>query len=229
MDHFDARARFIVVFIGIFIITLMIKAFLALDFDPVIHKLKISGNRFLNPQYIERKVLPIGGVHFSELGAPSDSFVESYKIRYIGNGTAELILKERKPDFVVATQNGYFLTSKDGIFLLKLSKNEIYHATGYKIFFDVDPTSLDKNGIINPKILSNINTIFSYPKWFRKLVLEVDLRKKTLYFIKGITVKVNDLNLGESYEHAIVKLIENSRIGSRYFVVGQNFVRLPNR
>lgn len=229
MEHFGARARFAISFIGIFIIILMIKAFLALNFDPVIYDLKISGNAFLNPQYIKERILPIGGVHLSELKIPFDSFIKSYKIRYIGNGIAELMLKERKPKFVVATQDGYFLTSKDGFFLLKLSKDELYRATGYKIFFNVDPTSLDERGIINPKILSNINTVLSYPKWFGKLVLEVDLDKKTLYLVKGITVKVNDLNLSKSYELAIIKLIENSRIGSRYLVVGQNFVRLPDR
>ena len=229
MDHFDARARFVISFIGIFLVILMIKAILAINFDPVIYKLEISGNEFLNPQYLEREVLPVGGVHISDLRVPHNSFVESYRIRYVGNGTANLILKERKPSFVVATQNGYFLTSAGGIFLFELSKAELYRATGYKIFFGIDPTSMDRNGIINPKILSEIRTILSYPPWFKRLILEINVEQRTLYFVKGIAIKVDSFNLKKSYERLIVELLRNSPIGARYLVVGKNFVRLPNR
>lgn len=226
--EFATRARFILLLVGIFISLLVVKALLSLNFDPVVYKLRIEGSKYLNQEYVKREVMPIGGIHLSKLSVPSDSFVKSYKTKYIGNGVAILTLKERQPAFVLSTSNEYFLTSKDGAFLLKLSKAEMYQATAYKIFFNVDPINLSENGIRNPHVISEIDTILSYPDWFKKLILEVDVRKKTLYFVKGISIKLNDLNLDESYEKIIGNLIKNSPIGSRYFVVNQNFVRLPN-
>ncbi len=226
--EFATRARFVLLLVGIFTLLLVIKALLSLDFDPVVYKLRIQGAWYLNQEYVKREVMPIGGIHLSKLGVPSDSFVKSYKMEYAGNGVANLILKERHPAFIISTPKGYFLASKDGMFLMKLSKTEIYRATAYKIFFNVDPINLNGNKIRNPQVVSEIDTILSYPNWFRKLILEVDVRKKTLYFVKGVSIKLNSLNLDESYETVIDNLIKSSSIGSRYFVVGQNFVHLPN-
>ncbi len=226
--EFEARARFVLSLIGVFTSLLMVKAFLSLDFDPIVYKLRIQGTRYLNKEYVRREVMPIGGIHLSKLGVPVDPFVKSYKIEYIGNGVANLILKERRPSFIISTSEGYFLASKSGTFLLKLSKAEIYQATAYKIFFNVDPINLSGDRIRNPQVVSEINTIMSYPIWFKKTILEVDVRRKTLYFVKGISIKFNDLNLDKSFEMVIGNLIKNSPIGSSYLVVGQNFVRLPN-
>ncbi len=226
--EFATRARFVLSLIGIFTSLLMIKAFLSLNFDPVVYKLRVQGARYLNKEYVKREVMPIGGIHLSKLVLPSDPFIKSYKVEYADNGVVNLILKERQPAFVLSTSKNYFLVSRDGIFLMKLSKADIYRATAYKIFFDLDPINLSDDEIINPKIISEIETILSYPDWFEKLILEVDIRKKTLYFVKGISIKFNDLNLNRSYEMVIDNLIKNSSIGSRYFVVGQNFVHLPN-
>ncbi|WP_036222536.1 hypothetical protein [Mesoaciditoga lauensis] len=225
---FAARIRFVMGIIGFFVVLFVVKEVLALNFDPIVYNLQIEGLKYLNPSYLKLKVMPIGGVHLSKLTIPSDPFIKSYTLNYVGNGRALLDIKERSIVCIIYANEKYFLASKDGYFLLEVPKAALYKATGYTIFFDIDSLNLNNDRIINPMIVKEIGTILSYPVWFRKKILEVDVKKKTLYFVKGVSVKVQSFALDSTVQQVISKLVENSEIGSRYFEIEKNFVHLPN-
>ncbi len=226
---FAIRARFVLGIIGFFVSLFVVKETLALKFDPVVYELRIEGLKYLNPSYLKTKVMPIGGIHLSQIVVPHDPFVKSYELKYIGHGVALLKINEREIAFVVYAQGEYFLTSDDGYFLMKISKEKLYEATGYKIFFDIDVLNFNDDRITNPLILKDIKSVFSYEKNLEDELLEVDVKKKTLYFIKGISLKVQSFDLDRPTQEIIFKLVEDSEIGSRYLEIGKNFVHLPNR
>ncbi len=225
---FAVRTRFILGIIGFIVVLLLIKALLSLSLDPVVYNLQIKGLSYINPSYLRASVMPIGGVHLSKLKVPYDPFIKSYTIKYLGKGIALLSVKERKICCVLYANGEYVLISQDGYFLLKIPSSELYKATGYKIFFDVGSENFNDYRIINTSIVRDISVVLSYPLWFKKEVLEVDLMKKTLYFTRGISVKVQKFDLSNSTEEVILKLVGDSRIGSRYLQIGNNFVHLPN-
>jgi hypothetical protein len=214
--------------LGFFVTLFLIKSVLSIHKDPVIYKLEVEGTRYLNPSYLKFVIMPIGGVHISDLRVPQDPFISSYKLEYIGNGTALLKVKERRISCVVSINGNYFLASKDGYLLLKLNKRELYHATGYKIFFDISPMNVEEDRVINPAVIDDFREVLSYSHPLEDILLEVDVAKKTLYFVKGVSVKVGSFSLTKAQEAVILKLVESSSIGSRYLEVGNNFVRLPN-
>ncbi len=227
-DQFAVRANFVLFLFGVVLLVYIIKIIPAINFDPLIYNLKISGNEYLNSKYLKNITMPVGGVRFSKLVIPSDLFIKSAHFKYLGNHVAELIVVERKPAFISSTSAGYFLTSSDGVFLMPISKNEIYKFIGLPIFFGIESFNFDKNGIINPVLLDEIKTIFSYPDWFKKLILEVDLKTNTIYFAKGISIRFKDLNLNEGEEKVILSIISSAPIGTRYLFIDNNFISLSS-
>lgn len=229
MERFEARANAVLLVLGFFVVIFLLKAAVGFNFDPLVYDLKISGNDFLNSKYLDTRIMPIGGVRLSKLSVPSDPFIKSYAFEYMGSGTAELRLVERKPELIVSTGGGYFLSAKDGVFLMKLSKDELYKATGLPIFFGIDPVSVGKEGIINPNIKEYISKVMGYESWFRKEILEVNVGTKTLYLPKGISVKLGSFEIDSAKQRLITMLVSKSPIGSRYLDVGQTLVRLQGR
>lgn len=226
--QFSARANFVLFLFGIVLLVYIVKVIPYVRFDPIIYDLKISGNKYLNANYLKNLVMPVGGVRFSKLVIPTDLFIKSAHFEYLGNHLAELIVQERKPVFISSTSSGYFLTSLDGVFLMPISKDELYKFTALPIFFGIDSFNFDKNGIINTVLLGEIKTIFSYPDWFRKMILEVDLKSTTIYFTKGVSIKFKDFNLDSETEKAILSIISASSIGARYVLIGNNFISLSS-
>jgi hypothetical protein len=225
---FAVRVRFVLGIIGFIVALFVIKEVLALNFDPIVYKLQIEGLNYLNPSYLKTEVMPIGGIHFSKLRVPPDPFIKSYKFKYVGNGMARLDVKERKIACVVYANGKYFLSSKGGYFLLEIPSSRLYKATGYKIFFDIGSLNFNDTRIINASIVKDMNEVLSYPEWFKEKVLEVDVKKKTLYFVKGVSIRVQKFDLNSDTQNVISKLVESSPIGSRYLEIEKNFVHLPD-
>ncbi len=225
---FSARVHFVLGILGFFISILLIKSVLSIHFDPVVYHLRVEGTKYLNKAYIKFKIMPIGGVHLSDLRVPADPLIFSYKLEYAGNGTAILKVKERKISFIICENDDYFLASEDGYLLVKLNKQELYRATAYKIFFDISAVNFEDDKVVNPVILEDFKRVLSYSPQFERDLLEVDVGKKTLYFVKGVSVKVTDFTLTKAQQDAILKLVESSEIGSRYLEIENNFVRFPN-
>ncbi len=227
-EQFKARANFILLVLGFAFLIYLIKIIPSLYFDPVIYKIDISGNEFLNTQYLKNFVMPVGGVKLSKLSVPYDPFLKSFAFKYIGNGTAELTVVERKPSFISSTSDGYFLASSDGVFLMTISKDELYKFAGLPIFFGIESFNFNKNGIMNSELVAEIDQILSYPDWFRKEILEVDLKTNTLYFEKGVSIELKNFNLDQETEKAILSIVSSSAIGTRYVKIDNNFIAMPS-
>ncbi len=227
-EQFKARANFILLVFGVVFLIYIVKIIPSLYFDPVIYKIDITGNKFLNTQYLKNLVMPVGGVRLSRLTVPSDAFLKSFSFKYIGNGTAELTVVERQPSFISSTSQGYFLTSSDGIFLMTIPKDELYKFSGIPIFFGIESFNFNKNGIINSELVSEIGQILSYPDWFKKEILEVDLKTNTLYLAKGVSIKLKNFNLDQETEKAILSIVASSKIGARYVKIDNNFIEVPS-
>ena len=225
---FAVRVRFVLGMVGFIVALFVIKEVLSLNFDPIVYRLQIEGLDYLNPSYLKAEVMPIGGIHFSKLRVPPDPFIKSYEFKYVGNGVAQLDVKERKIACLVYANGKYFLSSKDGYSLLEIPSSGLYQATGYKIFFDIGSLNFNGTRVINASTVKDINEVLSYPKWFKEKVLEVDVKKKTLYFVKGVSVRVQKFDLNSDAQDVIFKLVENSPIGSRYLEIERNFVHLPD-
>lgn len=227
-EQFRVRANFVLLILGFIFLIYIIKVIPSLYFDPVIYKIDITGNKFLSTQYLKNLVMPVGGVKLSKLTVPSDPFLKSFAFKYIGDGTAQLIVVERKPSFVASTSDGYFLTASDGIFLMGIPKDQLYKFTGMPIFFGIESFNFNKNGIMNSVLVSEIDQILSYPDWFRKEIFEVDLKTNTLYFAKGVSIEFKNFNLNEETEKAILSIVSSSSIGTRYVTLDNNFIALPS-
>ncbi len=226
-EQFRARASLVLLIFGFVILIYVVRILPSLFYDPVVYNLDVSGNTFLTTQYVKNLVMPIGGVKLSNLTVPYDPFIRSYALKYIGNGTAELILKERNPQFISSTSLGYFLTSSEGIFLAEIPKDDLYKFTGLMIVFGIDSFNFNKNGIINPVLVSEIDKILSYPVWLKNQILETDIKTNTLYFAKGISIRFQNFSIDQNEGKVILSMIGSSSIGSRYILIDNNFIKLP--
>lgn len=226
-EQFRARANAVLILFGFVLLIYVLKIIPSLYFDPVIYKLQISGNDFLNTKYLQNIVMPVGGVKLSKLTVPSDPFLKTFSFKYVGNGTAELILSERKPAFLSSTSSGYFLTASDGVFLMPISKDDLYKLTGLPIFFGISSFNFNGNGIINTELVKEIDEILSYPDPIKKALFEVDLQTNTLYFAKGISMKLKTFTLNEALEKVILSIVSSSQIGTRYILIDNSFIALP--
>jgi hypothetical protein len=226
-EQFKVRANFVLLVVGFVFLIYIIKIIPSLYFDPVIYKIDVSGNEFLSTQYLKNLVMPVKGVKLSKLTVPSDPFLKSFYFKYIGNGTAELTVVERKPSFISSTSQGYFLTASDGVFLVAIPKDELYKFTGMTIFFGIESFNFNKSGIINPVLVNEIDQILSYPDWFKKEILEVDLKTNTIYFAKGVSIEFKNFNLDQEEEKVILSIVSSSSIGTRYITLDNNFIALP--
>lgn len=226
-ERFKARANAVLIFFGFIFLIYVVRIIPSLYFDPVVYKLQISGNDFLNAKYLKNIVMPVGGVKLSKLTVPSDPFLKAFSFKYIGNGTVELIVNERKPAFLSSTSSGYFLTSSDGVFLMPVSKDDLYKLTGLPIFFGISSFNFNTNGIINTELVKEIDEILSYPDPIKKELLEVDLQTNTLYFAKGVSIKLKTFTLDKELDNVILSIVSSSEIGTRYILIGNNFITLP--